>query len=197
MHIMNTHHSSHKHYLPMIFLIVILLTTFSNYASPAPLYPVVTPVIIDSICAKASNRTLCRAVLGPAIGRGILFNPTLVLCGPPIRIARSSAMQARGLAWSLEKNTNTTERARRKYGMCFLSYKGVLDKLGKAELYMHLKVQTMTKNVGLVWGHVESCDKELVGPPRDGSGVLEANGRIKDLCSIVLAVCDFLINGRK
>ncbi|CAA0841888.1 Unknown protein [Striga hermonthica] len=178
----------------MIFLII-LLTAFSN-VSPAPLHPVVTPAVIDSICPKASNRSLCRAVLGPAIGRSILFNLTLVLCGPPIRMAQSSATRARGLAWNLEKNTNTTERTRRKYRMCFSSYKGVLDKLGKADLYMHVHVQTKTKSVrqevGLVSGHVESCDKELVGLPRDGSGLLEANGRIKDLCSIVLAICDFL-----
>ncbi|KAK4412635.1 hypothetical protein Salat_2910600 [Sesamum alatum] len=66
-----------------------------------------------------------------------------------------------------------------------------LGTLPRYNRYMLAGAPESVKNYVLVSvNQVNSCNQELLRPPRERSDVLEANVKLKDLCSIILAICN-------
>ncbi|KAL8063190.1 hypothetical protein ABFX02_01G012100 [Erythranthe guttata] len=184
--------STHFVYLVNSFLIfTIILSSSINCLTLAETNAAVTDKLIQRICNETRKPSLCLKNLNPLKGKSLHENPISVLGGSSMNEAQSRANRTVDLVWSHYRSVSVHKpEIRVKYYNCFLSYKVVINQLKEAKRHMSGGAGSFVKKyVAAAADRVSSCDRELMKPPRGESTVLDANGYLKDLCSIILAIC--------
>ncbi|KAI3468112.1 hypothetical protein Pfo_024775 [Paulownia fortunei] len=140
--------------------------------------------------ANREFKDLCDIIV--EICKSLLPNPIAALGSNSMNMAQSRANRTVALTWAHYRGITVHEpEVRIKYYKCFLKYTDVMNQLREANRYMLAGAPRFVKNYILVAvDRVNSCDGELMKPPREHSAILEANGKFKDLCSIILAICN-------
>ncbi|CAA0838056.1 Unknown protein [Striga hermonthica] len=190
---------SSSYFLRAISLIFILLYLSDNTSTLPDKNESVTQKLIQDICSKTRNPSLCANNLNPLKGTRLLHRPLSVLATNLISTAKSNAERTVTLFQErLHGMPKAKLELKKKYKNCGKSYTNVMKQLKTIKTYLtredmdHVKRYTM-----MAAGQVRSCDVVLAGPPwielEANIKLLQANREFKDLCEIVVNICNFLI----
>lgn len=177
----------------LIVLILLVTCSINSFAS-AQTNETITDKLIQGICHQTRNPPLCLNKLKSLKGKSLRYNPVATLGNSSMNEAHSRASRTRDLIWAQYRGTSVHKpEVRIKYHTCFLKYSIVMDQLKDAMRYMRAGDPKYVKiYITNAVGRVHSCDEDLMKPHRQQSPVLEANANFKDLCSIILSICNKL-----
>ncbi|KAL0394182.1 UNVERIFIED_CONTAM: hypothetical protein Slati_4384400 [Sesamum latifolium] len=178
------------HFLSPFLNFLILVTSSTNSSTPAQINGTVTDELIRGICIHTRNPSLCLNNLKSLRGKSLLPNPVAALGRNSMYMVLSRANRTVALTWAHYRGTTIHKpEVRMKYYKCFLKYRDIMKQLRQANKYMLAGAPESVKDYVLVSvNQVNSCNQQLLRPPRERSDVLEANIELKDLCSIILAI---------
>lgn len=180
------------YFLSSFLIFLVLLTSSINSSTLEQTNATVTDVLIRGICNQTRNPSLCLNKLNPLKGKSLAPNPVAALGSNTMNMIQSRANRTVALTWAHYRGTTVYKpELRAKYYKCFLKYTDVMNQLREANRYMLGGTPKFVKKYMLIaLDRVNSCDLELIKPPRDQSAILEANGKFRDLSSIILSICD-------
>ncbi|KAL0311863.1 UNVERIFIED_CONTAM: hypothetical protein Sradi_5585600 [Sesamum radiatum] len=180
------------HFLSPFLNFLILVTSSTNSSTSAQIKGTVTDELIRGICIRTRNPSLCLNNLKSLRGKSLLPNPVAALGRNSMYMVLSRANRTVALTWAHYRGTTIHKpEVRMKYYKCFLKYTDIMKQLRQANKYMLAGLPESVKDYVLVSvNQVNCCNQELLRPPRERSDVLEANIELKDLCSIILAICN-------
>lgn len=175
-------------------MILILLTSINSSTLAQPSNAIITDELIHRICYQTRNPILCLNNLKSSKGKSLLPNSLAAIGSDTMNMALSHANRTADLIWRRYSGTTVDKREiRLRYHKCFMIYSlDVIDRLTQANKYMLAGAARSVKNcISAAVNQVNFCNKELMKPPREQSGIiLESNNMFKDLSSIILAICN-------
>lgn len=183
-------------YLNIISFLIILSSSSINkitLANTGPPIKTVTNEYITKICSKSSNRLLCFYLLRNLIGQPIASVTLATLATRPINnaetLARATHKMIGGMYTSL---VNPKSEVRERYRKCISGYSTAIQNLASARGSMQTvgSKKLVKSYVTSAANLVKSCDKNFVKPPQIPLDLKNANQKFKDLCSVIIAVCN-------
>ncbi|KAK4401227.1 hypothetical protein Sango_1228800 [Sesamum angolense] len=187
-----------RHSLLTTFLIVLIIPICSTGSAltPANLKAAkITEELINKICTTTRNPSLCLHNLKPLKGNSLLPNPVAALGTSSINQALSQVNATAAMIWAryraIEK-PGAQSKLRLRYYTCFVEYTDTMKHLKEArKIVVAGNVKSVKNHMFVAVNRVELCDDELMkASSSEVSSLLEANGKLKDICSIIVAICN-------
>ncbi|KAL0407687.1 UNVERIFIED_CONTAM: hypothetical protein Sradi_1703100 [Sesamum radiatum] len=183
----------------LIVLIIPICSTSSAALTPAnPKAAKITEELINKICTATRSPSLCLHNLKPLKGNSLLPNSVAALGTSSINQALSQGNATAAMIWAryraIEK-PGARSKLRLRYYTCFVKYTDTMKHLKEAKKFAVAGNAKSVKNhVLLAVNRVDLCDDELMkASSREASSLLEANGKLKDVCSIIVAICNKVV----
>ncbi|PIN06839.1 hypothetical protein CDL12_20612 [Handroanthus impetiginosus] len=179
---------------PLSFFIFLILLTSSNTLSQSTNARLITKKLFHKICSKARNPSLCLNNLKPLEAKSVVPNSITALGLNSMNMALHQAKTTADLIWQHYRDTDVDKYTiRLRYHICFTIYAlDVMNQLTKAKEHMSAgAAKSVKKCISVAVKGVNSCKKGLMKEPYEQSRVvMEANDVFKDVCSIILAICN-------
>ncbi|KAK4412633.1 hypothetical protein Salat_2910400 [Sesamum alatum] len=185
--------------LSLLISFLIFFITSSNkalftYAKPNA---TATDELIHEICRRTRNPSLCLQTLTPLKGISLLPKAVAALGTKPMNMAQNQAPATHNKIWALhEKIKDSTRnpilvRQKQRYYKCHVKFCDVRRRLTEAKMGMRKGNSTSVRYyTSMAVNQAGSCEAEFGNPPRPPAAVAEDFGRLGDVCSIIMAICD-------
>ncbi|KAL0330449.1 UNVERIFIED_CONTAM: hypothetical protein Sradi_5031600 [Sesamum radiatum] len=180
----------------LIFFIS-LVTSSNKVFTHAKPNATATDELIHGICSQTRNPSLCLQTLTPLKGISLLPKPVAALGTKPMNMAQNQARSTHNKIWALhEKIENSTRnpnliKQKQKYYKCHVKFSDARRRLTEAKMGMQKGNSTSVRfYISMAVNQAGSCEAEFGNPPRPPSAVTNDFGRLGDVCSIILAICD-------
>ncbi|KAK4422215.1 hypothetical protein Salat_1803800 [Sesamum alatum] len=179
-----------------LIFFIIALTFSSNHSTftyaVEPNKNVTKEFITSNIFSKTSNPSLCFDVLKDLIGHPLAKTTFATLVVRPVAAAESRARQTHKMLENMYRALiDPISEVRDRYRRCLLGYDDVIKFLANAKRYMRKNDDKQVKiYVSSAMRRVDSCDKSFARPPQEPLTLRNANKNFKDLCNIIVVICN-------
>lgn len=196
MHEKKLKHTTKMTSLHILFLIILSSSSITlTSAAPAVVDPnkKVTNEYITNICSKSSDRTLCFDLLKDLIGYPVVKATFATLAIRPMSKAEALARDTYKMIEGMDATLVDPKReVRERYRKCMLEYSTATKYLGEARGFMQQRngVKKVKSYAASAAGRANACDKNFAKPPKIPLNLKNANQKFKDLCSVIVAICN-------
>ncbi|KAL8063189.1 hypothetical protein ABFX02_01G012000 [Erythranthe guttata] len=181
-------------FLGALLIILVLVTSPVRTIAFSDTNARITDELINDICSKTKNPSLCLNSLKSLKGGRLFPKPLFVLGAGPMSMAQSHANKTAKVIWDhYHGKPFWKDEIRLRYNRCVVKYADAMKQLKEAKKFMLAGEAKSVKHYTLLAvDRVDSCDSELTKLPETNNKrkFLQDNKEFKDLCDIIVGICN-------